>query len=1027
MTDAARFSIQMLGPVEVQVAQQPVRGYESAKALALLCYLAVRDQPVSRQHVIHLFWGEKSEARGRNNLSVVLHNLSGLLPGLLKADRHTVQLANDADYWCDTHVFADLARHDDAASLAAAAALYRGEFLEDLALKDCPEFDIWLATEREAWRQQIKRVLQRLVHHASELHDAATAHIYAAQWLALDSLNEAAHRQMMRLLVLLDQRSAALEQYRICCRLLEAELGIAPEEETTSLYNQIRSGALGPPESAANSSLTPLHNLPHPASPGIGRSAELAQIAALLRSPECRLLTLTGLGGIGKTHLALRAAWRCLDDAVTYPDGVWFVPLAQVDAAEHIAATLVNVLALPVQGARGVQEQLLAALRPRRMLLVLDNLEHLLSACDLLADILAAAPGLNLLCTSRERLNMPAEWVLEVGGLDVPDQNDSAALSDYSAIQLFVQRATQAQAGFALTHDNRAAVIQLCRDVDGIPLALELAATWLNVLSCDAIVRELEQTLEILASRLRSVPARHRSMHAVFDHSWQLLSPAEQHALLGLAVFRGGFLREAAEHVAGVPLTLLAALLDKSLLRRSATERYSLHELLRQYLGEQLARQPALHEHYRSAHSAYWLAFLQQRQHLLFSPHEKAVMDEVAADIENIRRAWREAINRQAFAALDGALRTLAYFYYVRSWLHEGEHIFAQTTAALRQAGAAGNASLAVTLGKALTYQGLLRVFLGRHTASRDCLQPALTLLHHPSAIWERGLANVFMGLTAFRIGDHEQAYAFAHAGLAIAQTMGDNWMQGFAMSVVGYAAQAQGHLPEAAEVFRRLVEGSRALGDQRAMSMYTCELSSIYHAQGQPAQAHEMWQYCLEVFATIQHRAGTALVLDHLGRAYYDEGNYPEAVAHFRASLAISREVGDTWDMARVLAYLGHALVAVGDDAEAHACFEEAATLAVQVETRSALLDALVGIALLLDRAAHPALALALAQRALHHPACHVLTRERAQRLYDRLVVALPASAQLAEADVRELAVGDIEHVMSLGLAQLDQPGAAE
>jgi predicted ATPase/DNA-binding SARP family transcriptional activator len=1017
----------MLGPIEVRATQQPVRGYESVKALALLCYLAARDQPVRRQHVIHLFWGDKSEARGRNNLSVVLHNLSGLLPGLLKADRQTVQLASDANYWCDTRAFADLASRNDAASLAAAAALYRGEFLEDLALKDCPEFDIWLATEREAWRQQITRVLQRLIEYAFEQQAYPDAQGYTARLLDIDPLNEPAHRQMMRVLVLLDQRSAALEQYRTCCRLLEAELGIAPEDETTSLYDQIRSGALGPPDSAASTSLTPPHNLPHPAGPTIGRAAELAHIAALLHSADCRLLTLTGLGGIGKTHLALRTAWRCLDDAAAYPDGVWFVPLAQVDAAEHIAATLVSALALPVQGAREVQEQLLAALRPRRMLLVLDNLEHLLAASDLLADILAAAPGLKFLCTSRERLNLPAEWVLEVGGLDVPDQNDSAALTDYSAIQLFVQRAAQVQAGFALTDDNRAAVIQLCRDVEGIPLALELAATWLNVLPCAAIVHELEQTLEILASRLRGVPARHRSMHAVFDHSWQLLNPTEQHALLGLAVFRGGALREAAEHVAGVTLPLLAALLDKSLLRRSEPERYSLHELLRQYVGEQLARHPALHEHYRSAHRAYWLAFLQQRQGLLFSPHEKAAMDEVAADIENIRLAWRDALTSHAFAALDGALRTLAYFYYVRGWLHEGEHVFAQTTAVLRQANAAGNASLAMTFGKALTYQGLLRVFLGRHTAGRDCLQPALALLHHPSAVWERGLANVFMGLTAFRIGDHEQAYTFAHAGLAIAQTMGDTWMQGFAMSVVGYAAQAQGRLPEAAAVFRRLVEGSRALGDQRAMGMYMCELSSIYHAQGQRAQCYTMWQHSLEVFATIQHRAGTALVLDHLGRAYYDKGNYPEAVAQFRASLAISREVGDTWDMARVLAYLGHALLAVGDDAAARACFEEAATLAVQVETHSALLDALVGIALLLDRSAHPALALALMHRALHHPACHVLTRERAQRLYDRLVVALPASAQPVEATVHELAAGDIEQVILLGLARLDRRGATE
>lgn len=1020
MEPPAQFSISLLGPVEVLYEQQPVQGYESVKALALLCYLVTRDQPVSRQALVSLFWPDKDEARGRNNLSVVLHNLGSLLPGLLAADRQTVGLAHHVDCWRDMWAFTDLVHQPDTPALAAAEKLYRGEFLEGLYLKDCPEFDLWLTTEREAWRQQIRQVLHRLTQHAYDQQAYTAGQAHAARLLELDPLDEAAHRQMMRLLTALDQRSTALEQYRTCCHLLETELNVQPTEETTSLYHQIRTGTLRPsqPEKAAAEPPALPHNLPHPMTAFVGRTAELSQIAKALHDTDCRLLTLTGLGGVGKTRLALQAARQCLTGQPAYPDGVWFVSLAGVESPDHIIMTLASTLPFYMQGKRDMKDQVLGYLGPRRLLLLLDNMEHLLDARDLVAEILATAPDVTMLCTSRERLNIPAEWVVEIRGLDLPSSDDALAnSSDYSAIQLFAQRARQVQSSFALTQANQAAVARICRNVEGVPLAIELAASWVNVLPCEAIVEELESTLAILATRQHLVPERHQSMHAVFDHSWQLLSPQEQEALLALSVFRGGFLRDAAEAVAGASLPLLATLLDKSLLRCDEQGRYSMHELLRHYAGQQLAEQPELHERVCTLHSDYWLTFLHQHRSLLNGPHEQVAIDAVGANIENIRVAWQYAIDHCCFDSIDGAMLTLTYYYYVSGCLLEGEHVYVSLTAALRQALAEepnDRAPLQCYLGKALTYQGTFLVIRGRYRACGVCLEQAIDLLDTTSPVWERGLALYQRGNVAMLIGDYTQAIAFSQEALEMGQAMDDAWIVRGALYILARAAEAQGNLAEAVELFTEILTHYSA-GNEFLTGMDFCQLAHVYHAQGRRTEAHEMFHQSLAICTAINHPVGTAMVRGRWGDAYANEENYSAALVEFRASVEISREMGDNWELARVLAGLGYALLAVGNDTEARHCFGEAVEFAVLVDSRSELLDALLGIARLAAHDRHDRLAFQLVHLVQQHPASHYMTRNRARHLLASLsdhpeLAAVNQLADPATADLIQLA-RDAQH----------------
>ncbi len=707
--------LRLLGQLRLEQDGQEVTGFRTRRAVALLAYLVCQPRPVPRSRLVELIWPDKSEERGRANLRWALNHLSNLLPDCWQVARQSVQFCPNENCVVDTLRLTQALADGEPNQLATAVADIEGEFLRGFYLDESADFETWLLTERELWRQQTQSALEKLIEHHHLQRNYEKALHFSRQLLDLDPWQEDVHRWVMRLLARQGRYTEALQQYEQCRRILEEELGAEPGQETQTLFQEL--------QQAAN---TPRHNLPPLLTSFVGREAELAQINTMLKTPDCRLLTLVGPGGIGKTRLALAAAKTQVN---AFFNGVTFVPLAGVtpatdaDAVEPVITDIATALRFSFSGQQSPREQLLNYLHDKELLLLLDNFEQLRAASALLVEILQQAAGIKLLVTSRERLNISPEWALPLEGLPYPPADTPNNLQTYPAVQLFEQSARRIKPDFTLA-DNAAAVAQICRLVEGFPLGLELAAGWVRVIPCAEIVREIERNLDALAVSSATTPNRHRSMRATLDYSWNLLSPAEQQTFQRLSVFREGFERHAAEQVANVTLPLLSGLVDKSFLRHTGTGRYEIHELMRQFGAEKLSQRPKEEQSTRQKHAIYFAQFLEHRAESLLDLRNKSVLTEIDCEIENIRAGWQWLAGRQDIETAAPYLENLWYFYKRKGWFQEALPVLQQGIAFA----AASNTQ------KARWYRMLSEACmgLGKHQKARQYIEQSLVLLEYP-------------------------------------------------------------------------------------------------------------------------------------------------------------------------------------------------------------------------------------------------------------------------------------------------------
>src|SRR5258707_801456 len=637
-----------------------------------------------------------------------------------------------------------------------------------------------------------------------------------------------------------------------------------------------------------------MQNLALTPTPFIGRSQETDEIGALLDDPSCRLLTLVGPGGIGKTRLAVEVANH---KRATFPDGIFFVPLAPLNRASDMLAAIAEAMPFRFQqDNRSPREQFFAYLHEKhaqRVLLVVDNFEHLLDGAEIVSEILAVTTDLKVLVTSREALNLQEEWIRQVAGLAYPNREDGKPVEDYSAVQLFLERARRIRGDFDLTEDSQS-VVKICQLVEGMPLAIELAAGWLQTLRPDVIAHEIQHNLDILATRARNLPERHRNIRSVFSHSWQLMSEDERDVFQKLSVFRSGFTREAAEVVSGASLQILAGLIDKSLVHLNAVGRYDIHELLRQYGKEQLDS-AGLTETVQRAYIDYYLGMLYRLKRALKARQQIAALDTIEADFENVRNAWQLAIRQRHVGALQQAVESLHLFADMRGRYHE---IVALLRAALEQFPPSPNQEQAYLLCR--IHARLARLILLSNMRIEDDLRipidTCLAMAQERQDQAEIGFCLLVSGIVAFwETRDetpraHAGAWGFFQESSAVYEALGDPFYKAEALAwEASTVYNDESHL-SSQELLQQSLDLRRAIGDRNGIGWITLNLIEVMHAQLDYIECERYAREALVLMREIGSVKGMLQAMLKLAQTIMLKGNLEEA----RALAEYMRDLAD-------------------------------------------------------------------------------------------------------------------------------------
>jgi predicted ATPase/class 3 adenylate cyclase len=649
--------------------------------------------------------------------------------------------------------------------------------------------------------------------------------------------------------------------------------------------------------------LTVQHNLPPQPTPFIGREKELAEIVALLGDPDCRLLTLVGPGGIGKSRVALRAAEKQID---SYLHGAYLVPLAGVGSADVLPSVIATALGIELYGQAEPRQQLLSFLRDREILLVLDNFEHLLDGVRLVSDLLQHAPRVKILVTSRERLNLQSEWVFTIEGLPFPETESAARIEQYSAVALFVQIARRVRTSFALDETKRPSVARICQLVEGMPLAIELAASWTHTLSCREIAREVEQSIGFLATSTRDVPERHRSMQSALDHCQKLLSEGERDVFQQLSVFRGGFTREAAEQVAGASLPILSSLVDKSLLRRTANGRYEIHEIIRQYAGAQLEASGSLAT-MQDRHLDYFLQLAESADRVIHTAEYPDWLVRLDTDIDNLRAAlsWGQRTLRGSEAGLR-LVGALGWFWYLANRWREGREWAERMLAVVR------SVEHPLAWAKAVFTAGGLATTLDDYATAEQRLQESVALFRQEDDLRGQAYALCVLGMARLYQGDHASARALEEESMSVFQAISDKHGYLFALGSFGEVVLYREEYERAKGIFSTCVDLSYELGIPSGLAYAWLNLGKIARYQGDYVTAQAYSEQSAGLAQEIGIQRYRAMALHNLGWIS-QQGHSGQARVYFVESLGLFRELGDRMGMTECLEGLANHVAVQG------------------------------------------------------------------------------------------------------------------
>lgn len=933
----ARLAIHMLGPFHALLDERPVWGFKTEKDRILLAYLASEDAlPCRREAIAEFLWPERPRSSARANLRHTLSILRKVIqdrtedPSFLIVTRQCLQLNPDADVWTDVAQFHFLlnqglppnAKPD---RLEEAVCCYYGPFLEGISTSGSPDLEDWILARRAQYHQELMLALNYLATFYEEQKDYGKALPFVFRKVELEPWDESANRQLIRLLALDGQRGAAIDQYKTYRKILKDELGEEPDQETGRLYYSVKSGIL---DGNSERSTILIESVPAPPSPFIGREKELAEIRFLLENPDCRLISLVGLGGAGKTSLALQAARKHKE---TFTDGACFVPLAHIRAPANIYSAIASCLNFSFAGNLDHSTQLLTHLAKRKMLLVLDNFEHLLpGGIEVIQQLLHGAPRLVMLLTTTERLNIRAEYICSIDGLPYPAREDNEGGENYSSIALFVHNALRH--GVALDSQDIFYVKRICRIVGGMPLAIELAASLLRSLSCEEVAEEIEKDIDVLAVKCLDVPERQQSLRTIFDYSWRLLRMEERIVFSKLSVFRGSFVREAAEEVAGISIDLLTSFIDKSLLRRNAKGRYEMHGLLSRYAFEKLERSGEM-EKILTRFLEYYTMFAEEAALALNQKGQVLWLKRLDEEFGNLQAVYQVALSREA-AGAELALRLscgLGRFWLLRGYLQEGK-VWLAHAVELGERTPQINNELIV---RAISWLGLLYTYIGDYSRAASLAEKGLKLSQQPgSPQCQALLLKVLSDLRRIE-GQYEMAKAYSEESLALFQIVADPWGMTLALNNLFRIAYRRNEYRKAAQLAGQSLALSEETGDQWNVALTMIYLGIVSHDQGKYEQGILHLNRSLEISKSLGARVLLAHGTYWSGRLERSRGNPDKALSLFEESLALYHDIGSKWGMAVSLQGLGAVAYDKENYPQAQRLLEDSLQLMVEIGDR--------------------------------------------------------------------------------------------
>lgn len=943
------------------MGDRPITAFNSNKSRALLIYLAVTQQTFTRAALAGFFWGDMPEDKAQTNLRKSIANLRQLVDDYLIVTRHTLAFNSATDFWIDCAEIAALVdRHTGRAPSPAdaqeALELYRGDFLEGFHLRDTLEFEQWVLGQRAAWRDRMFPVFDTVIDHYIRIGQYKDAIDYGLRLLQIEPWREEVCRTLMLLYGRLGQRSTALNQYQQCRLALEAELGVEPAPETVALMRRIRYAP------------APNHNLPAPHARLLGRSEELSQLEALCHDPHCRLITLTGAGGMGKTRLALAAAekWR-----TRYLEGAWFVDLSSVVEPRDLPLAIVSALNFKATATESLTTQLVTFLRGKEMLLVLDNFEQLADQTQLLAAVLARAPGVHLIVTSRKQLGLKEERVVVVEGLPIAE----------AAVDLFGRTVAQFRPNFDHAA-NLPAITAICTLVQGSPLAIELAAAAARTYPCDYIADAIRRNLDLLQTTMHDVHPRHRSVRAVFEHSWQALTPGEQAAFARLSVLRGSFTLPAARQICELEAHDLAQLVNHSLIRRLPSDRYECHELLRQYAFEALSADTQLQDRTARRHMQAYLALLRDEGARLLGDDAIAALERLRLEIGNINAAWDHAFATLDFDQLTSSLHPLVRFFQYAGDLDRYATVLSDLVTHLfdlTQSGRRLETKQLSLLSLALASQATVLSFRGEPEAALQAAQEATDIaeeLHNKTilanalvnlagthfrrsnyvemrqaldrleAIWptvpegiekERGLN--WRGVWHARMGQSAEAMVWYQAALDLARKLAIRADEPIILLNMGLRHEALNHYAAAEEHMLQSLDLARRTGSWRIQGSTLASLALIDHRFGRHAQGKERLLEVIQLYHSIGNQLRLGQPYTYLGIICLGSDDFSDAAHYLATGRRYYREQGNKSGQVMALLYEGQALSALGKYEAARAAYVEALALAESVAEADSLL----------------------------------------------------------------------------------------